>query len=295
MSTLALLVCLLAADPLEEIKDRIAELQSDNAAVVMEAYERLQVLTKSPNRARAHAAKTAVAAYEQKNGRPRELAGKNSREDLARFTAEELRQDSLRISGAKDFYNDNGVLRVTYPRLNGLTVETTDFGDEQLRPALESKRLVDLALFKTAVTGKDFARLKMPRLTMLTLEGSPVGDAEICALNPVNLPELVILDLIDTKITDKMLAECQLTGIKALYINDTAVTRDGLRSLSRYPALQSLRMDFRSFDPAILAEIAAGKSPIKFLRLAYTVAEEEAAKSMAKNAPPGLNLMIRPK
>ena len=295
MSVLALLLCMIAADPLEEIRDRVAELNDPDQAVVRDAYERLQVLTKSPNRIRAEAAKAAVADYERNAKPPGIKRSKFSREELAQFTPEELEDVDLAIHSKRDFYNQQKVLRYTNPRLVDLFVDTTDFGDEQLRPMLQAQHLQIFALYKTAVTGQDFAEMKMPRLTILTLEGTPVGDAEVCALTPANLPELVVLDLVDTKITDKTLAECQLTEIKALYINDTAITRDGLRSLSRYPELQSLRMDFRSFDPAILVEIAAGKSPIKSLRLAYTVAEEEAAKSMAKNAPPGLNIMIRPK
>lgn len=292
MSTFALLICLVAADPLEEIKARIDELASGDPVVVREAYERLQVLTRSPNRARAEAAKAAVAEYELRNPKPAARKSKFSSEELAKFSPEELEQVDLIIHSAKDFYNKNKVLRYTNPRLIDLAIDTTDFGDEQLRPILDSERMMIFVLHKTAVTGRDFAKLRMPRLTILTLEGSPVGDDEVCALKSSNLPELNVLDLKGTKVTDKALAECQLTDIKSLYISDTAVTPAGMRSMTRFPSLITLRMDVRAFDPVLFTLIAEGKSKIKILRLAYTAAEEEAAKAVEKSAPAGLEVDI---
>lgn len=295
MSSFALLVCLFAAepgDPFEEVKLRLGELYAEDVDVARAAYRRLQFITRSPNQLRGITAQAALEDYDRLNG-PLVLPGGAAAEVKVRKKSLHPSHGLVRLDSAADFLGIDKKPRYADPSLITLIVSTPDFGDEQLLGTLPAKNLAILELLKTSVTGRDFAKLQMPRLKILGLARSPVTDEAVAALKPANLPQLEVLSLAGTKVTDKTLANTPFTELRVLYFDGTAITRDGVtRSLPRFGELTAARMDFHQFDPKLFPLIQSGKLPLNHLRIIHTPAEERAAIQLKNSAPEGLAVAL---
>lgn len=304
MSIFVLLLCLLGADPpdgkpnesapdpLEEVKFRLGELYGDDENVARDAYRRLQVITRSPHALRAAAARAAIADYDKLNG-PLVLPGGAPNPIKVRKKSPHAAHGLLTLASQADFLDAEKQPRYASPHLFSLVVSTPDFGDDQLRGTAPAKNLVILDLQKSAVTGRDFAKLELPRLRYLSLTGAPVTDQSLAALKPAHLEKLEVLKLSGTQVTDKTLADSPFTQLGVLYFDGTAITREGVvRSLPRFSKLTAARLDLHQFDPQLFPLIKAGKLPLTQLRIVHTPAEDRAAIDLQKAAPRGLTVTL---
>ena len=295
MSTFVFLVCLFAAeplDPLEEVKLRVKELYNQDVELATSAYRRLQVLTRSNNQLRASAAKGALEDYDRLNG-PLVLPGGALAPPKDRKPHPDPAHGLLSLKSADDFLDKDKKPRYANSLLFSLIVSTKNYGDDQLLGTLPAKNLVILDLLDTSVTGRDFAKLQMPRLRLLSLAGSPVTDQAVAALKPAELSQLEILNLSGTKVTDKTLASLPFKDLGVLYFDGTAITSaEVVRSLPKFNKLTGVRMDLKQFDPKLYPLIKSKKIPLINLRLVHTSAEDRAAIEMKRKAPNDLTVTL---
>jgi hypothetical protein len=295
MSTIALLVCLLVAeplDPLEEVKYCLKELYDKDQAVATDAYRRLQVLSRSNNQLRACVAKGVLEDYDRLNY-PLILPGGKEAPPKDRKPHPDPEYGLRSLKSLDEFFDKDKQPRYASPHLVSLIVHTKDYNDEHLLGTLGAKNLTALNLLETSATGRDLAKLQMPRLRLLSLAGSPVTDETIAGLKPTAVPKLEVLNLSGTKVTDKTLANLPFTNLSVLYFDGTAITRaEVARSLPKFTRLTGVRMDLQQFDPKLYPLIEDGTIPLVNLRLVHTSEEDRAAIEMKRLAPNTLTVTL---
>jgi hypothetical protein len=129
-------------------------------------------------------------------------------------------------------------------RLDVRKAAVTDAG---LRHVGALSNLLRLTLARTPVTGAGLAHLRGLHLTQVSLEGSPVDDAGLGAID--DLPFLETLDL-----------------------SGTRVTGPGLSNLARLPALTSVNLSRTAIDDAGLYHLA--KLRLRWIRLVDTAVSD---------------------
>lgn len=295
MSTFVFLVCLLSAeplDPLEEVKFSLQELYDKDQAVATAGYRRLLVLSRSNNQLRASVAKGAIEDYDKLNFKLFEPGGVEV-PVKDRKPHPDPAYGLLSLKSADDFLDKDKRPRYANSLLNSLIVSNKSYGDDQLLGTLAAKNLVVLDLVETSVTGRDLAKLQMPRLRLLSLAGSPVTDAGLAGLTPAAVPKLQILNLSGTKVTNTTLKDLKFTNLSVLYFDGTAITKEQVAaSLPKFTKLTGARMDLKQFDPKLYTLIKEKKIPLINLRLVHTSAEDRAAIEMKRLAPNTLTVTL---
>ncbi|MFN0020830.1 MAG: hypothetical protein ACKVP0_21430 [Pirellulaceae bacterium] len=101
------------------------------------------------------------------------------------------------------------------------------------------QELEQLFLGYSRVSGDGIARLNLPKLRMLSLQGLPLKEADLKQLP--ELPELQELVLNDTLVTDEALVHLgKFASINKLWLENTKISDKGLIHLQRLPGLETL-------------------------------------------------------
>lgn len=283
MQILLLMMCGLCADP-ADVSALEKSLYAKNRPEAQAALKALENLAEGDSGKNA-SARTVLANYKE---RRRVFLNKFMPIDSSRYK-------TLYISGREAMEPADLALLFCLPDIAAVSVDNPHFGDAHFEYILQWKGLGSLAIVGTGFTGVGLENFDASRLTMLTLERSPVTDKAMCALDPVLWPQLEILNLIGTKITNETIAKCAVTHVVALYVYETAVDRDGLADLWRFTALESLRIDVEQFHPRLFRWSASRELPLDSMRLRYyDENQKKIAEEIQKEKPMGFSLMIFP-
>ena len=85
---------------------------------------------------------------------------------------------------------------------------------------------------------------RCPSLAMLVFQRSGVTDDDLAALEKTKLPELEIIALNDTSITDASVARiAHFPKLHTVFLHNTQVTDSCLASLQQFPSLRCVSLD----------------------------------------------------
>jgi hypothetical protein len=212
--------------------------------------------------------------------------------------------DKILKIGGKVWRGDNGkVARISLPVYAEKYLEPID-----LTAFLE---LEAISICGGGLTSKTIASVKKlpPGLSFLSLHFAPIGDEEVipilqkqnATLTGVNLPDtrvtdktlaelgkckgLIGINLRGTKITDKGLKELRnLEGIGDLGLGETAITDKGLQEVIHHRQLKSLSLDYTEVtDDGI--RLLAGLEELRFLSVKRTNVSMKGKKALREALP----------
>jgi hypothetical protein len=117
--------------------------------------------------------------------------------------------------------------------------DESDFADEDLAMLVRFRKVKIVTLQKTKVTGPGLVHLhELPDLRILGLNGTPLTDEGLQNLN--GLP-ISFLDMAGTKITDAGLAQLKnLPKLSTLHLDGTQISNAGLLHLKELKSLENI-------------------------------------------------------
>jgi hypothetical protein len=123
-------------------------------------------------------------------------------------------------------------------------------------------------------------------LTILRLDYTPIGDADIPALKAY--PKLEDLYLNGTTVTAAGVAAlADLPSLRLLNLSDVKLTEDGYRAIGRCAGVTELTLNSCPLEPGWVAHLGGAKS-LKNLSLAYVKGFDDATAAALAVALPGL-------
>lgn len=125
--------------------------------------------------------------------------------------------------------------------IHGRLSAEPDFGDEDMHTILRYKDQNHLSLEDSKVTGKRFETLRELPLTDLNLRHINIKDNDLTTIG--KMVDLETLRIGRNRIGDAAITNIEpLKNLKLIDLEDTHITDQGLRELSKFPALKSISL-----------------------------------------------------
>ena len=138
------------------------------------------------------------------------------------------------------------------PRLKFLHVGGSQFDAQHLKIVASFPALKQLALIGPSITSDSLAAIEKLPLTYLAIRDSAIDDKACASI--ATLSDLQLLNLWRSKITGAGLEQlAPLKKLLTLYVDDTAITDDYLKSFLQFPQLRKVGVRGTRLTPAGVA------------------------------------------